>query len=53
MRDVIPRAMLVGLILSLYAVRVRSEVAHARVTRTTLPFRIRVVPEYRALDLAL
>jgi hypothetical protein len=53
MRDVIPRTLLVGVILSLYAIRVRSEAAHGRVTRTPLPIRIRVVPEYRTLDLAL
>lgn len=53
MRDVMPRTLLVGLILSLYAVRVRSQLAHGRVTGTALPVRIRVVPEYRTLDLAL
>jgi hypothetical protein len=53
MRDVIPRTLLVGVVLSLYAVRVRSKAAHGRVTGTPLPLRIRVVPEYRTLDLAL
>ena len=53
MRDVMPSTLLVGIILSLYAVRVRSQIAHGRITGTPLPLRIRVVPEYRTLDLAL
>ena len=53
MRDVMPSTLLVGIILSLYAVRVLGQVAHGTVTRTPLPLRIRVVTEYRTLNLAL
>ena len=52
-RDVVPGTLLVTLILSLYAVGVLSQFAHGRITGTPLPLRIRVVPEYRTLDLAL
>jgi len=52
-RYVIPLAMLVRLILSLYGVRIRSEVANCRFNRATLPLRIRIALKYRALNLAL
>ena len=49
----IPLAMLVRLILSLYGVRIRSEVANCRFNGATLPLRIRIALKYRALNLAL
>jgi hypothetical protein len=51
--DVVPGTIHVALVLRLDTVGIRREISHHLVTRTTSPFLIRVVPEYRVLDLAL